>query len=325
MYFFIPVMKKEEEMRAGCFSVHRRMIVSLVFAVLACSAISGVTPGIAAQNPASAAFKDPYNGGIKLPDGGGEPGKAYMAFINAAYRKDHAQICRLMAGPAEVPQCLQQKEALDGYIAMFTQPKSHKVLGGFMKGEEATLDVAYTFASGPRSSGFVVMKLMNGRWTISKFGGSGSGTITAEASGSADLSRGSGAAGAGAGQAPEAEYTGPALGKWSFKGKDDKGGVWTGTLTISEQDSGGAKYRDCSLDAESKDGTSNGVGSECRWNPAKREVSFGPEDMAMYTAILSADGKSMTQGKWTEAEKDWGTGKVAVKKTGAWSAAYTKK
>lgn len=166
----------------------RRIVVSLVFAVLTCGLTSfGVSTAMAAEKPASSAFKDPYNGGIKLPNGGGEPGKAYMTFINAAYRKDHRQICELMADPADMAPCLQQKEALDSYIAMFTQPKSHKVLGGFMKGEEATLNVAYTFASGPQSTGFVVMKQMKGRWGISSFGGSGSGSFIAEASGQVDL------------------------------------------------------------------------------------------------------------------------------------------
>lgn len=307
---------------AHCTSAFKR-IIALIFAILTCCLGSpSVSPTIAAENPAGAAFKDPYNSGIKLPNGGGEPGNAYTVFINAAYSKDHTQICRLMADPSEVPQCLQQKEALNGYIAMLTQPKTHKVLGGFMKADEATLDVAYAFASGPPSSGFVVMKKMNGRWVISSFGGSGSATITAEASGKVDLATGAGAASA-ARQFPEAKYTGPALGKWTFEGKDSKGVAWTGTLTISKQDSGGTKYIDCSLDATTKGGTSNGVGSECRWDPSNREVLFGPELNARYSAILSADGKTMTQGKWTEAEKNWNTQKVIIKKTGVWSAAYS--
>jgi hypothetical protein len=151
--------------------------------VLAC----GAPAAVAADNPATSVFRDPYNGGIKLPDGGGEPGKAYMAFINAAYKKDHAQICELIADSAGVPQCLRQKEALNSYIALLTQPESHKVLGGFVKGEEATLNVAYTFASAPQSTGFVVMKQMKGKWTISSFGGSGSGSVSAEARGQVDL------------------------------------------------------------------------------------------------------------------------------------------
>jgi hypothetical protein len=175
-------------MRTVCFAVFRRTIVTLVFAVLVCGLISfGVSAVIAAENPASSTFQDPYNGGIKLPNGGGEPGKAYMALIDAFYKKDHTQICKVIADQADQAQCLQQKEALDGYIAMFTQPKSHKVLEGFMKGEEATLNVAYTFASAPDSIGFVVMKRIKGKWSISSFGGSGSGRVSAEASGQVDL------------------------------------------------------------------------------------------------------------------------------------------
>lgn len=166
-------------MSAACFSVFRRFIVSLVFTILACGLISsGIYAVIAAENPAISTFKDPYSGGIKLPNGGGEPGKAYIAFIDAAYRKDHTQLCKLMADPADMASCLQQKEALDRYIAMFTYPKSHNVLGGFMKGEEATLNVAYTFSSAPQSTGFVVMKQIKGKWIISFFGGSGSVSVS---------------------------------------------------------------------------------------------------------------------------------------------------
>ncbi len=221
-------------MRASCYSVFRRMVVSLVFAVLACGLISvGVSAVIAAENPVSSSFKDPYNGGIKLSNGGGEPGKAYTAFINAAYSKDHAQICKLMADPAEVPQCLQQKEALDSYIAMLTQPKSHNVLGGFMKGEEATLNVAYTFASGPQSSGFVVMRRLNGRWIISQSGGSGSGTVSAEASGQADLASSSASGSARVDNVPdEFAIINISANQKEYSGKCPVNIAWTASITF---------------------------------------------------------------------------------------------
>jgi hypothetical protein len=75
------------------------------------------------------------------------------------------------------------------------------------------------------------------------------------------------------------------------------------------------------LETESKD-SSYGLEAPCVWDPVKREVSFGTGN-AVYTAILSADGKSMTQGKWTESEKDFHTRKVTVTNTGVWSAKYT--
>lgn len=167
-------------MSTRCYSISRRNILTLSFVVLSIVFFSFAVPE-------AAEFKDPYNGGIKLPQGGGEPGKAYLAFIDAAYRKDHAQMCKLMSDAADVPQCLQQKPMLDAVIALFTQAKSQDVLGGFMKGEEATLNVAYTFEPAAKSTGFVVMKKMNGKWVISSTGGSGSATIEAEASGNVDL------------------------------------------------------------------------------------------------------------------------------------------
>ncbi len=175
-------------MRARCFPVSQKFCILLVFAVLAFTiSFFGVSAVIAGANDTNSTFKDPYGGGIKLPDGGGEPGNAYMAFINAAYKKDHAGICKLLGDPAEIAQCLQQKKAVDSLIAMFTQPKSHAVLGGFMKGDEATLKVAYTHASAPQSAGSVVMKKTHGKWIFSRFGGSGSGSVSGTASGKADL------------------------------------------------------------------------------------------------------------------------------------------
>jgi hypothetical protein len=190
-------------MRTDCCSEFSGKIISLGFAVLVCGLIFfSVSAVIAVENPASSAFRDPYNGGIELPNGGGEPGKAYMAFINAAYRKDHKKICELIADPAEVTQCLQQKEAMDGYIAMFTQPKSHKVLGGFMKGDEATLNVAYTHDGMPQNTGFAVMKKTKEKWILSSTGGSGSGTVSATASGQVDFGSSSASGSANVGGVP---------------------------------------------------------------------------------------------------------------------------
>ncbi len=118
-------------MRAGCFSVFRRIIVSLVFAVLACGLISfGVSAVIAAENPASSEFKDPYNGGIKLPNGGGEPGGAYMAFIKALYSKDHMRICKLMAEPADVPNVFSKSKPWTAPSRCSPSPKAIRFSAG---------------------------------------------------------------------------------------------------------------------------------------------------------------------------------------------------
>lgn len=298
-------------MKTACFFVLRRIIVLLVFISF------GVSVVMAAEKPASSAFKDPYNGGIALADGGGEPGMAYMAFINAAYKKDYAQICKLMTEPVEMDQCLQQKEILNSYIMMFTQPKSHKVLGGFMKGDEATLNVAYTFASAPQSTGFVVMKQIKGKWVVSSFGGSGSATVSAEVSGQTDF-------GSSSASGPAAENSGPLFGKWAFTGKDDKGVAWTGTLTINKLDTenfdAGRFHSIFSFQLESAN-SGRGVEAPSKWDAGKQEASVNSGGIS-YTAILSPDRKSLTQGKWTESEKDFQTRKVTIISTGVWSAKF---
>ena len=126
------------------------------------------------------------------------------------------------------------------------------------------------------------------------------------------------------GQQSAVEGKGPATGKWAFEGKDDKGVVRTGTLTIKELDKArfdaNRFHSMCVLESESKE-SSYGVDTPCTWDQGKKEVSFGTERSA-YSAILSADGKNMTLGKWTDSEKDFSTRKVTVKKTGVWSAKY---
>lgn len=302
----------------------RSITAVLARALLAsCLLAAGVPDAVAAGTVTETAFRDPYTGGIRLPNDGGEPGHAYMAFISAAYRRDHKQLCELMAGPADVALCLRQRQALDASIALFTAPKAHRVLGGFMKGDEATLDVSYTHDGAPASRGFVVMRKAGNRWTVSSFGGSGSSTVSAEAGATAVMSGGAGPTSAAAAQSSAGVYSGPAKGTWTFEGKDDKGGIWKGTLTISEQDAGGGStYIDCSLDMTSVTGMSSGVGSECAWDPAARVVMFGPESMARYRAVLAADGRSMERGTWTESERDGSTGKARIKTTGAWTAVY---
>lgn len=124
---------------------------------------------------------------------------------------------------------------------------------------------------------------------------------------------------------PPVESNGPPLGKWEFIGKDDKGVAWTGILEILKLDMNrfdADKYHSiASLGVKSAD-AGHGVEAPCRWEPASREVSFSTGGTS-YTAILSSDGKSLTQGKWTESEKDFRTRKVTVIRTGVWSAKFT--
>lgn len=119
--------------------------------------------------------------------------------------------------------------------------------------------------------------------------------------------------------AAAAAADGPAFGQWSFSGSDNKGVAWTGTLTIERLATGeeGALQAMCSLEVQSKQ-MGRGVGAACKYDAATRVLSFGskaPSNTFSYRAVLSPDGKSLTQGKWSETVRSETT-------TGEWSAKF---
>lgn len=165
------------------------LVATVISTVLACSfnAAFAASPADGAQKPAHE-FKSPYEGGARLPEGGGEPGKAYMALIDAVYKKDLPKICTLMAaGDEELTLCRKNTAVPEGVILLLGNPKAHSVLDGYKKGDEATLDVAYSWADAPDSYGFVVMKQEGGKWLLSTFGASGTAEVDAQAGGTVDL------------------------------------------------------------------------------------------------------------------------------------------
>jgi len=164
------------------------LLLSLVCSVSGVKAAEKATEG----GPDSAAFKDPYNGGDPLPDGGGEPGKAYVALINAIYDKDYAQICEL--NDVEKDECSKSKDGIDFLIGLLSNPKSHKVAGGFVKGDSATLTVVYTWANKSVSSAMVTMERKHGKWIFAGLSAHAEQTIEAHASATATFGSGAGAA-----------------------------------------------------------------------------------------------------------------------------------
>jgi len=127
-----------------------------------------------------------------------------------------------------------------------------------------------------------------------------------------------------AGAAPQSAAVGkgPVLGKWQFTGKDNTGLVWTGTLTIGKLDPARFDVKSysalCSVEVESTDPSkgSRGVEAPCKYDQATRTLSFttGAMTTHVYTATLSADGKSLTDGKWTE------TRDKSIVRSGEWTA-----
>ena len=143
-------------------------------------------------------------------------------------------------------------------------------------------------------------------------GGSAEMSVDVTAQGQASLS------GAPGGKpAPAAGDGKTLLGKWDFTGKDGAGVQWRGTLTIAkiEPDSfDTAQYSNmCDLDLSSAN-SGKGISNACLYEPRTRTFTLaGGEGSHKYsiTAVLSPDGKSLTQGRWVEAASG----------NGAWSAA----
>jgi hypothetical protein len=124
----------------------------------------------------------------------------------------------------------------------------------------------------------------------------------------------------GAGQQPQTcGESGPSLGDWQFTGTDSKGGAWTGTLKMKELDPAqfdASKYQcECDLEARTEH-SGKGVAAPCRYDPAKRVVSFS----SSWTANLSPDGRTLTRGTWSESDRD-AEGKPVVV-TGKWTAKF---
>lgn len=153
-----------------------------------------------------------------------------------------------------------------------------------------------------------------------------SATILAIAMAGLTIANPTPAAGQGAAQ------NGPVLGTWEFSGKDNnKGSAWSGTLKIVKLDPTRyeAKYYAlCHLEVRSShadEGTKE-VEEPCEWNASTRTVKFGDTYPAVnvYSAVVSADGRTMTAGKW--AESNVVRGKVGpVVRSGQWSAKLLEK
>ncbi len=110
---------------------------------------------------------------------------------------------------------------------------------------------------------------------------------------------------------PQAKASGPAIGStWAFTGKDSKGVAWTGKIEFAKLDTSmfepGQHYCSANLDLQDANGGGMGAATFTDFDPATRVVTIGGESDyggSVYTAILSADGKSLKSGKWLSTER----------------------
>jgi hypothetical protein len=116
----------------------------------------------------------------------------------------------------------------------------------------------------------------------------------------------------------------PSLGKWDYTGRDDSGVTWKGTLTIEKIDptrfDAKRYFALCEIEERSTDpnkGTRS-VQAPCEYDGQTRKVSFKllVATLHSFSAVLSQDGKSLTDGKWIETK-----GTKVVRSVG-WSAQF---
>jgi hypothetical protein len=131
-----------------------------------------------------------------------------------------------------------------------------------------------------------------------------------------------------AGQQPVGQDNGPAFGNWKYTGKDKAGVVWTGTLVIEKLDPqqfNPQKYIAVGdIRSENPDGSSGkGLRAAIQYDPATRVVMIGEDSDyggAVYTAVLSPDGKTLSNGVWRETERGSDEKEKLVTSEGEWSA-----
>jgi hypothetical protein len=109
------------------------------------------------------------------------------------------------------------------------------------------------------------------------------------------------------------------VGTWVFTGKDGAGVQWRGELAITKLDANnfdGSKYsNECDLNLSSAN-AGKGMAGPCLYDSRTRTLSFsggGASSKFSMTAVLSADGRSLTQGRWVEATPSAGTWSAAAK------------
>lgn len=104
--------------------------------------------------------------GDPLPAGGGEPGKAYLAWVAALHAGDLAKLKTMV--PAEMAAQFDEEDAAEGleFMQMMT-PTDIKILGGSSDGATAILKVE-GMMDGEKVAGEVTLVKMDGHWMAKK-------------------------------------------------------------------------------------------------------------------------------------------------------------
>ncbi len=120
--------------------------------------------------------------GVAIPAGGGDPGKAFLAYVEAYRKGDYEALVRLLPeGKAEdkwgyLEEAEERRQSIvdDGDL----EPKSAKVLSGTRLGDYALLIVEIpSLWSSDRQKALVGMSLVGGEWRVDDLSRDNSGTM----------------------------------------------------------------------------------------------------------------------------------------------------
>lgn len=102
--------------------------------------------------------------GQPLPADGGEPGKAYLAFLKVLQKREAKSVLALQALPEDMIEILGEESLVE--IAAMNHPNSAEIVGGWIDGERAQLRIKGTHTFGHTVRGSVEMKNVDGVWKV---------------------------------------------------------------------------------------------------------------------------------------------------------------
>jgi hypothetical protein len=105
--------------------------------------------------------------GTKLPPGGGDPGKAYMAFDKAARAGNLNEMKKAASSKRPLPDMSAEEQKQMIEMMKLMRPASVKITGGFVSGDHATLNVeAVDPDSKQKMHGTIEMEREGGTWRL---------------------------------------------------------------------------------------------------------------------------------------------------------------
>lgn len=105
--------------------------------------------------------------GTKLPAGGGDPGKAYLAFDKASRAGNIAEIRKYASKTRPLPEMSPEETKQMIEMMKMMRPAKVKIAGGFVSGDHATLNVDGEDPSDKaKMRGTIEMAREDGTWKI---------------------------------------------------------------------------------------------------------------------------------------------------------------